>query len=56
MEPLVCDNCGINVNTERELMDYEDMLVCENCLDKLRRQDEQEYYDMSAYENEEYEY
>ena len=56
MEDLVCENCGINVNTELELMDYEEMLVCENCFDKLRRQDEQEYYDSSANENEEYEY
>ena len=54
MDNLICENCEVEVKHERDLMDYEDMLVCEYCFDKLRRQDEQDYYDISAEEYEVY--
>lgn len=47
-DELICEKCGIEVSDERDLLDYEDMLVCEYCLDELRRLDEQGYQDLST--------
>ena len=47
-EKLICENCNVEVEHERDWLDYEDMLVCDYCLDKLRRLDEQVYQDLSS--------
>ena len=47
-EELFCEKCERDVNSENDLLDYEDMRVCEYCFDELRRLDEQVYQGMST--------
>lgn len=53
-EELICEKCGIEAIDVSDILDYEDMSVCEYCLDELRRLDEQEYQDLSSEGLEEY--
>ena len=46
-DELICEKCEAKVEKESDLLDYEDMRICEYCLDELRRLDEQVYQDLS---------
>jgi len=47
-EQLICEKCNAILEDESDLLDYEDMTVCEYCLDEYRRLDEQVYQDLSS--------
>lgn len=47
-ETFICDNCGIEITNENDILDYEDMSVCEYCLHELRMLDEQSYQELSS--------
>jgi len=45
---LMCENCEAIVESDTDLLDYEELSVCEYCLDELRMLDEQGYQDLSS--------
>ena len=53
---LLCERCGAVVLNENELLSYEDLMVCEYCLDELRLRDEREYQELELDELVEYQY
>lgn len=46
-DELLCNNCEVAIETESDILDYEDMSVCEYCFDELRRLDERTYQELS---------
>jgi hypothetical protein len=46
-DQLLCDNCDVAIENESDMLDYEDMSVCEYCFDELRRLDERAYQELT---------
>ena len=45
---VCCDRCAVMVNDVSELYPYFEILVCDNCLDKLRLRDEKESLELES--------